>query len=430
MWSYPLSVTSPWIAAIALLLGILLGAVIAIVVMRSRRDSQLPDTEFDDDEDGARATREADIEASELADLPQIGSDLGFVVQHLPGAVILLDRSGNVVWQSEQAARMRLVRRNVLVHDEMTHCAQQALSREQARVCELTLWRPPLRKGMLEVRIRTIPVRDEAVLLLIDDRTAEKRVAEVRKDFIANVSHELKTPVGAISLLAEALSTATDDPQLVANFSERLQLEAQRLANLINDVIDLSRLQGDEPLANGEAVDLDALVADAVDSVSLAAAAKRIKVITGGDKGLYVLGLADQLGTALRNLLANAVSYSAPDTTVAVAVREQNELIAIDVKDQGIGIAERDLDRIFERFYRVDSARDRATGGTGLGLAIVRNICRNHDGEVTVWSVIGEGSTFTMHLPVPAGTLQDDPGDDTAESAVDPSDASYSRSQI
>ncbi len=233
----------------------------------------------------------------------------------------------------------------------------------------------------------------------MDDLTEEHRVADVRRDFIANVSHELKTPVGAISLLAEALMSASDDPVAVQHFAERLHLEAGRLSNLINDVIDLSRVQGEDPISGAKPVDVNALVEEAVDQVRSAAEAKNIDLVVGGVRGLVVLGMADQLVTALRNLLANALTYSPEHTRVAVAVRQREASVEIAVKDQGIGIADAEQSRIFERFYRTDSARSRGTGGTGLGLAIVRNVCQNHGGDVWVWSVINEGSTFTMQLP-------------------------------
>ena len=258
---------------------------------------------------------------------------------------------------------------------------------------------PPLGRRLLDIRAQVASLREDAVLLLVEDLADERRVEAVRRDFVANVSHELKTPVGALSLLAEAVQSASGDPDAVRRFAERMQTEATRLANLINDVIDLSRLQSDDPLSHATALDIDLLVRQAVEDVRVVATASRIDIEVAGTPGLQVFGDSGQLSMALRNLLANAVAYSPPNTRVSVATRRPNGVVEIDVKDQGVGIPEHDLDRVFERFYRVDQARSRGTGGTGLGLAIVKHVCRNHAGECTVWSEVGVGSTFTLRLP-------------------------------
>ena len=251
------------------------------------------------------------------------------------------------------------------------------------------------------------PVGDGTVAVLLEDVTEARRVEAVRKDFVANVSHELKTPVGAMSLLAEAMLDASDDPAAVRRFAGRAQREAGRLARLVQELIDLSRLQGADPLPEGTLVSVDQVVAEAVDRTRTAAAARGITVVRGGDRGRQVNGSESQLVTAVGNLLDNAVAYSPDRTRVAVAVRTRDSAIEISVTDQGIGIAEKDLERVFERFYRADPARSRATGGTGLGLAIVKHVATNHGGEVSVWSVEGSGSTFTVRLPsatpIPSG---------------------------
>ena len=217
------------------------------------------------------------------------------------------------------------------------------------------------------------------------------------------MSHELKTPVGALSLLAEAILTATDDPEQVRHFAERMQIEAGRLANLVQDVIDLSRLQGDDPLTHAEVVDVDELILRAVDEVRTIAAAREVDFLFGEPSTASVFGDRGQLQTAIRNLLTNAVNYSPPGTKVALSARVTDGIVGITVKDQGIGIPANDLDRVFERFYRVDQGRSRATGGTGLGLSIVKHVCQNHGGEVTVWSEVGVGSTFVLRLPLYRG---------------------------
>src|SRR5664280_122950 len=241
--------------------------------------------------------------------------------------------------------------------------------------------------------------RGGEVLILVEDITEPRRVETARRDFVANVSHELKTPVGALSLLAEAISDACDEPAAVRRFAGRMRHEADRLGRLVQELIDLSRLQGADPLPEPRSVTVDRVVREAVDRTGLAAAAGQIEVVTGGDTGCSVLGSESQLVTALGNLIDNAIAYSPPLTRVTVGVRRHGDTVEIAITDEGIGIAESDLERVFERFYRADPARSRATGGTGLGLAIVKHVATNHGGSVQVWSVEGSGSTFTLRLP-------------------------------
>ena len=314
-----------------------------------------------------------------------------------------MNAKGIVLQASEEAAALRLVRRGIITSVELADAAAKCLTSKRTLIAEVSLLRPAKRRANLDLRVRAIYLPGGYAALLLDDLTEENRLTAVRRDFVANVGHELKTPVGAISLLAEALEAAADDPDSVQHFAYRMKIEAERLASLINDVIDLSRLQGEDPLSDPEIVDLNAVLDIAIDTISSAAEAKRISIVTSWAGDHFFEGDADQVATALINLLNNAVAYSEANTRVAVAVRVNDVMIEIDVKDQGIGIPEDELGRIFERFYRVDAARSRVTGGTGLGLAIVRNVCRNHGGDVFVWSVEGEGSTFTMSLPsIPA----------------------------
>jgi two-component system sensor histidine kinase SenX3 len=237
------------------------------------------------------------------------------------------------------------------------------------------------------------------VLALVEDRTRERRVEAIRRDFVANVSHELKTPVGAIRLLAEAVCDAADDPEAVRRFSDRMITESDRLSRLVQQIIELSRLQGDDPLESPVPVSVDQVVATAVDTSAIDAATKRIALVTGGESGLEVFGNREQVMAAVSNLVANAVAYSAPSSTVVLNTRATPGTVEISVVDQGIGIPAEEIDRIFERFYRVDPARHRSTGGTGLGLSIVKHVAATHGGEVKVWSVEGHGSTFTLALP-------------------------------
>jgi two-component system sensor histidine kinase SenX3 len=249
------------------------------------------------------------------------------------------------------------------------------------------------------VHARVAPLGTDHVLILVDDRTEARRVEEVRRDFVANVSHELKTPIGALHLLAEAVHDAADDPDAVRHFAERMERESRRLTSLVQEIIDLSRLQVADALHSPEPVGLDEVVSEAVDRCRLVAQAKHIDVVIGGDAGAIVYGDHSLLVTAVRNLVDNAIAYSPEHTRVGIGVRRDQGVAEVAVRDQGIGISLADQSRIFERFYRVDPARSRATGGTGLGLSIVKHVVANHGGEVTVWSMPGQGSTFTLRLP-------------------------------
>ncbi|MBM3690011.1 MAG: two-component sensor histidine kinase [Actinobacteria bacterium] len=317
----------------------------------------------------------------------------------LPLASVVVDIQGNVLRSTPRAEALGIVRRDVIVVAEIAKLIDETIRSLTTRERQVRVRRPPLGKDMLDLRVLVVPLSADAFAVLVEDLSDERRVAAVRRDFVANVSHELKTPVGAMALLAEAILSAADDEEAVRRFAERMLTESGRLSSLINDIINLSRLQGDDPLTHAEIFDVDLLVAQAADEVRTVAGAKDIEVITSCDSGVALLGDRSQILMALRNLLINAVTHSESQTRVAVAVRADEHVVEIDVKDQGAGIPAHDLDRVLERFYRVDPARSRITGGTGLGLAIVKHVCENHGGEVGVWSEVGVGSTFTLRLP-------------------------------
>jgi two-component system sensor histidine kinase SenX3 len=232
-----------------------------------------------------------------------------------------------------------------------------------------------------------------------EDTTEMVRLEATRRDFVANVSHELKTPVGAVGLLAEAVLDAADDPDEVRRFGTKILNEANRLGAMVTELIALSRLTGAERLPQLAVVAVDEVVADALARCRLAAESAGIGITVDPDSGLRVDGDATLLVTALANLLDNAIAYSPPDTCVSITRRRVGDVVEVSVTDRGIGIAAEHQQRVFERFFRVDPARSRATGGTGLGLAIVKHVAANHGGEVTVWSHPGTGSTFTLRLP-------------------------------
>ena len=336
-------------------------------------------------------------------------------LETLRAALVVVDPSDEVVLANPAAQRMGVVRDRRISHGTLRTLARQARSGldtgETVRDTELDLPRGRM-LDPLAVRVRVAALGlGGHVVLQVEDVTEVHRVAKVRRDFVANVSHELKTPVGALQLLAEAVADATDDPEAVRRFAARMQHESERLGRLVHEIIVLSRLQGAEPLPEPEAVSVDRVVTEVLDRSRSTADARRIAVVTGGERGLLVSGSENQLITALGNLVDNAIAYSPEHTRVAIGIRQRDALVEVSVSDQGMGIAEPDLDRIFERFYRADPARSRATGGTGLGLAIVKHIATNHGGSVDVWSVEGSGSTFTLRLPVRARTPD--------ESAVD-----------
>lgn len=314
----------------------------------------------------------------------------------------MLSQDGEIRRSSAQASALGLVHGSQLTAIEVIRLVELVRRDGVTRSVEFQSRRPPLGKGRLELRARVAVLDSESLLVFVEDLSEAHRLEAVRRDFVANVSHELKTPVGALSLLAEAVQSASDDPDAVRHFSKRMQIEATRLSYLVRDIIDLSRLQGGEATKVPERLEVDRVVNEAIDATRLAAQAKDIDVVVGGGRGLQIFGDDAQLVMALRNLLTNAVAYSPEHTRVSIGVREVGGVAEISVTDQGIGISEVDRERIFERFYRVDPARSRETGGTGLGLAIVKHVCANHAGECRVWSAAGEGSTFTLRLPIAA----------------------------
>ncbi|WP_316669909.1 ATP-binding protein [uncultured Propionibacterium sp.] len=253
----------------------------------------------------------------------------------------------------------------------------------------------------LQVSIR--PLEREAVLLVGDDRSALIRVDESKRDLVTNISHELKTPVGALRVLAETVQEAADDSEAVRHFAGRMISESTRLGELVQQIIELNRLQSDDPLGDAAPVGIDEVVETAAVRAGESCQARGIHFSIAGDKGLRVIGDRRQLRVALSNLVENAISYSDPGARVAVTVRAVDEdgdrWVDVAVTDNGIGIGAEDQKRIFERFYRVDYARSRENGGTGLGLSIVKHVAAAHGGSIRLWSRPGRGSTFTMRLP-------------------------------
>jgi two-component system sensor histidine kinase SenX3 len=327
------------------------------------------------------------------------------VLSVLSSSAVVLDAEDRVLQASDAARSFGLVEGEQLMAGEVLALARQVRRDGEIREGEYEVTPGGGIGGVTSFAVRVAPLGgdvgcDGLVLVLAEDQSESRRVEEVRRDFVANVSHELKTPVGALALLAETVEDAADDPDAVRRFAGRMRQEAARLTNLVQDIITLSRIQAAEPVPDPTAVPLDAVIAEALDRCRMKANARGIALADVGDRGLGVHGDEDLLITAIRNLLENAVAYSPERTRVVVTTRRARDRVEVSVEDQGIGIPARDLQRIFERFYRVDPARSRATGGTGLGLAIVKHVMAAHGGTVTVRSVEGAGSTFTISLPL------------------------------
>jgi two-component system sensor histidine kinase SenX3 len=323
--------------------------------------------------------------------------------------IVVVDRDETAIFSNPVANRMRVVEGDRLNLPALAALVRTVTDTSMPSSATIDLVAPAVGPELRTFGVSAMPLPDEdrvaAVVLRFSDVTDARRLDRVRRDFVANVSHELKTPVGALTLLAEAVQDAKDDPEAVQRFAHRMQREGSRLGRLVQELIELSRLQGAEPLPGSQLIDVAHIIAEGVDRSRLAAEQAGISVLDRTEAGLSVRGNETQLATAVANLVDNAIAYSPERTRVGVTTRSATDetgadWVEIAVTDQGIGIDEDDLDRVFERFYRVDPARSRATGGTGLGLAIVKHIATNHGGSVAVWSVPSSGSTFTMRLPL------------------------------
>lgn len=333
---------------------------------------------------------------------PSVPPQVATVLSVLRSSAVVVDDEDKVVKASAPAYALGIVRGTELVVDDLATLVREVRRDGQIRETELVLSYPggPER----HVVARVAPLGTRLVLALLEDRTRERHVEAVRRDFVANVSHELKTPVGAIRVLAEAVTEASDDPEAVERFASRMVVESERLTEMVQQIIELSRLQGDNQLDLPTAVSIDAVIENAIDVVGVDAEQKHIRITSAGRTRLEVTGNEGQVMTAVTNLIANAVHYSDPGSAVTIMTAVHptptgGRMVAISVVDQGIGIPNEELGRIFERFYRVDPARHRSTGGTGLGLSIVKHVAASHGGEVSVWSEEGHGSTFTLSLP-------------------------------
>ncbi len=322
------------------------------------------------------------------------------VIVNLRAAAAVVNSDDAVVVASPLARGSGLVRGSAIVPKAVREHLAEARASGRTTELEIQLSRgsaiPPVLLG-----VRVVPLSDGSAVILGEDRSADLRFTETRRDFVANITHELKTPIGAISLLAEAVEAAADDPVAVREFIGKVSSESARLNELVSQIIALSRLQAEDPMLAAQVVSLDEVVEAAIARCAQMAKSRDITVTVGGEHGCEVLGDQSQLEGAVTNLVQNAIAYSEPGARVAVSCQRspQSGETEIRVTDNGIGISEADLPRIFERFYRVDYGRSRAHGGTGLGLSIVKHVAAAHGGDVTAWSKPGRGSTFTLKLP-------------------------------
>jgi two-component system sensor histidine kinase SenX3 len=321
------------------------------------------------------------------------------ILEALSSAAVVMDERNFAVRATQGALAYGLLRERSLVHEELEELVEKA-RRTQVIESLNTELMVGLRRQSVFVHVRAARVGEGRVLLLLEDRTESKRLDDTRRDFIANISHELKTPIGAVSLLAETIADAKDDPEAVEKFAKSLAREAKRLRELVKDVIQLSRFQSTELVGTADLVDLSNVVRDAIERNNFRAEQRNIKVSSDTPEGIEVFGDAEMLTVAVKNLVENAINYSDENSTVGIGVKESNGIAAISVTDSGVGLSVEDQTRIFERFYRVDPSRSRDTGGTGLGLAIVKHVALTHQGEVRVFSKPGVGSTFTLRLPL------------------------------
>lgn len=302
---------------------------------------------------------------------------------------------------TEGIEKMGLIKDGRLQSPELIALIRAVRRTGQAQTGKIEIPRGPIGEGMRDLTVKVIALsHSDQIIVLVSDESEAERVHEVRRDFVANISHELKTPIGALSLLSEAVLSAKSDPEAVTKFATRMQHEAKRLTDLVQEIINLSRLQDSDPLQVATKLNINDLVREAVDQCETTSEARNIWVTITEGPDAIVLGDREQLIMAIHNLIENAINYSPENTKVSVTTQVEEDIVEISVTDQGIGIPEEELDRIFERFYRVDPARSRETGGTGLGLSIVKHVSTKHGGEVKVWSSPNVGSTFALRLPI------------------------------
>ncbi|WP_082104318.1 sensor histidine kinase [Demequina soli] len=317
----------------------------------------------------------------------------------LQAGAVIIRRDRRSAYSNHTAAALGIARPDGALNTDLADLAEEAWRRDMALEGEIAVSRGVL-SAPRYVHVRVTPLDDELCLALANDNTESRAAETSRREFAVNVSHELKTPVGALSLLAETIEEGADDPEMVRKFAKKMRKESRRLTKLIQEIIEISRLQGGGSVIEHEELHLDGVVHESVEAARLGAEAKQIRLVTDVKDRPVVVADRDLLVMALRNLIDNAVAYSDDGSEVVVSLLSRDGVASVSVIDRGIGIEVKDQERIFERFYRADPARSRETGGTGLGLSIVKHIAHQHSGSVSLWSEPGVGSTFTFKLAV------------------------------
>jgi len=331
----------------------------------------------------------------------EVPSILLDVLEQLDQDVLLLAPGDISIFASPGVENLNVMKDGRLLSPELLAIVRVVRRTGITQSGKIEVPRGPIGEGVRELTVKVISLeKDLQILVLLSDESEADRVHEVRRDFVANISHELKTPIGALSLLSEAVLSAKEEPASVEKFASRMQQEAKRLTDLVQEIINLSRLQDSDPLQIAEPLQLSDLISEAVDQCQTTSEARKIGIGVADEAAATVFGDRDQLQMAIHNLIENAINYSPENTKVSVSTSIEDDIVTISVADQGIGIPETDLERIFERFYRVDPARSRETGGTGLGLSIVKHVAAKHGGEIKVWSSQNVGSTFALRLPI------------------------------
>jgi len=350
-----------------------------------------------------RNLRTAQVEFTNSAGLStgQIPESVIDLLKLFDAENIVIGNGEIVISHSEGISTFNLIRDQHLNSESLLRLVRAARRSGQTQEVTMELPRGPIGAGTHDLLVRvSLLGEDGFVVILIFDDSEMRRLDSIRRDFVANISHELKTPIGALSILSEAVLGASNDPEAVTRFATRMQAEATRLTDLVQEIINLSRLQDDDPLKRAQHFEVSESIKEAIDQSRLNAESRRVEILFKSNDQFLINGDRDQVTMAIHNLVENAINYSPDSTRVAIALKDNKGICEISISDQGIGIPEKDLERIFERFYRVDAARSRMTGGTGLGLSIVKHVVTNHGGEVSVWSVEGAGSTFTIRLPL------------------------------
>ncbi|HIW90046.1 MAG TPA: two-component sensor histidine kinase [Candidatus Corynebacterium avicola] len=373
---------------VAVLVGLIIGAVVTAVIfiLRRRVERRLE----------ARVRRET--QQNKVSTLAQV---MHFALESSPVGVAVVDHRADLLLSNRTSQELGAVDKRQLI-PEVWRLAQRVFDDGEPRD---GVFRPgPTTVGPLfsvAVTVKRLTAADDRFVVVYSwDNSEQVRMESARRDFVANVSHELKTPVGAISLLVETMLEASDDPEAVEYFGQKLGLETKRISTMIAELIGLSKLQGAESLPDPRPVNVDDVIAKAVERSTMAAEVEGLELRTDGPCNARLMGDEGLLVTAVANLISNAINYSPDDTPVTVSRAVRGESVVIRVTDRGIGIAKEDQKRVFERFFRADKARSRATGGTGLGLAVVKHTVINHGGNVSLWSRPGTGSTFSLEFPV------------------------------